>query len=492
MTTAGIVLVALVPLLTVTLAAGACYLGFHRAARRLESSMGHPPRHTFWEMFFTLRARSLSSLLLTLQRAESPRPAEHPMGSRVAVDWMNAIGFNPGTFAAPPLGSQGQMDLSVAIGPHCGKPLVLSMPVLIAPMGYGIGLAAETKAALAQAATLAGIAVVSGEGAFIPEERAYAAKWVLQESRGKWAHQSAVRGLADMIEIQWGQASEGGATVVKPAVEIPLRMARAAKGKAVIGAAPRDFAGWAAAIKKVRPDCPLGVKIPASQHVEEDLAYLAALPVDVVTLDGSGAGSTGSPAAISDHFGISAVLACHRAHQWLTMAGIRSRITLIISGGIRDAADTVRLYALGADAVMVGTDPLMAALHGQVSEWWTPVPPTNLAFARSTVNPAPPLDVGLAAEHVWNWLEATRSEIKTILRTMGMSSLDMLRSERPLVGRTREAAALFQIPFDAEPSMQMGQRVPELVAQYQQLNHTLSRIYHALENGTGPGAQPRA
>jgi glutamate synthase domain-containing protein 2 len=183
------------------------------------------------------------------------------------------------------------------------------------------------------------------------------------------------------------------------------------------------------------------------------------------------------------------MLACHRAHQWLTAAGIRGRITLIISGGIRDAADMVRLYALGADAVMVGTDPLMAALHGQVSEWWTPVPPTNLAFARSAVNPAPPLDVGLAAEHVWNWLEATRSEIKTILRTMGMSSLDMLKSERPLVGRTREAAALFQIPFDAEPSVQMGQRVPELVAQHQQLNHTLSRIYDALENGTGSGLQ---
>ena len=168
------------------------------------------------------------------KRAQSAQPAEHPMGSKPEIDWMQQIGFDPATFAPMPLGENAGFDLTVSLGPAAKKPLTLSMPVLIAPMGYGIGLAAGTKAALAQAASLAGIAVSSGEGAYIPEERAYAARWILQESRGAWAHQPSVRQLADMVELQWGQASEAGTTVSKEPSELPPRMLRAAGGGSAV------------------------------------------------------------------------------------------------------------------------------------------------------------------------------------------------------------------------------------------------------------------
>ncbi len=484
----------LIPIITVfllvVLFGAAFYVISRRLAQRAEAAMGDPPQRTLWEMLFTLRAHSISSLLVTMQRAESAHPAEHPMGSPVHPDWLGQIGFDPATFAPPPLGRE-VADLSVALGPVSQRPLVLSMPILIAPMGYGIGLSAETKVALAQAASLASIAIVSGEGPFLPEERAYAQKWVLQESRGSWAHQPAVRQQADMIELQWGQASEGGKRVVKKLRDLPARAQRAMGGRALIEAAPVRLEDWVSQVRSERADCPLGVKIPATNHLETDLAYLCTLGVDVITLDGAGAGSAGSPTVISDHFGVPTALAAHRAHRWMQAQGVRSRVSLVVSGGIHGAADIARLLAVGADAVMVGTELLFALLHEQVAETIFRVPPTQLAFARSSSNQAPRINTHQSSEHAINWLEATREELKMVLRTTGTTSLEEFRRLRPLTARTPEAARLFDLRFDGNPQKpgNLADSVGELVASYQQLNAILASLLGG--GGSGSVGRPR-
>ncbi|NMP21197.1 FMN-binding glutamate synthase family protein [Sulfobacillus harzensis] len=450
-----------------------------RLGRHVESSLGMKPKSTLWEMFFTMRTHGLADLLMTMQRAESGQPAEHPMGSKPAVDWLNAIGFDPATFV-PKLRSQNApVDLRVTLGAQRSRPLHLAMPILIAPMGYGIALSAETKVALAQAATLAGIAILSGEGPYLPEERAFSERWILQESRGGWAHQPAVRNLADMIELQWGQASEAGKGLTKDRADLPPRVIQAVHGEAVIEAAPyHSIEEWVDEVRRQRSDCPLGVKIPASQHLESDLALLCALDIDVITLDGAGAGSAGSPAVISDYFGISTALAAYRAHRWLMQAGFRDRVSLVVSGGVHGAVDAARLIALGADAVAVGSELLFAALHEQVAEHWPMTPPTQMAFARSKRNHAPSLDVGQASEHITHWLDATRAELATILRTQGLSSLTELRATCPLIARTPLAARVFSLPFDGDgptPPL-VAHKVGELVASYAQLNRILTTI----------------
>lgn len=463
------------------------YLIVRRMMRWMESSMGQPPSQSLWEMLFTLKSHTWSALLLTMQRAETGQPAEHPMGSQPVIDWMSHVGFDPATFAPVPLGRHVSIDLRVSLGPRATRPVTIALPVLIAPMGYGIGLSAETKVALAQAATVAGTAVVSGEGPYLPEERAYAERWILQQSRANWAHQTAVLQLADMIELQWGQGSEGGMEVVKRMPKISRRTIIAAQGPAVIQATPyASLAAWISTVKNIRGDCPIDVKLPASQHLERDLAYLLTLSIDVITLDASGAGSAGSPSVISDHTGISVTLATHRAHQWLVGAGERERITLIVSGGVHGAAEVARLIALGADAVMVGSSVLFAALHEQIASHLPAVPPTALAFARSVQNTAPRLDVNQAAEHITNWFEATRAELETILRALGFSSLAAFRQARPLVARSREAARLFKIPFDGDEVSLMGNlldSVRDLATSYNTLNHILVEIEEAWQHG---------
>ncbi|GAB6172379.1 hypothetical protein JCM15765_18570 [Paradesulfitobacterium aromaticivorans] len=56
---------------------------------------------------------------------------------------------------------------------------------MISAMAYGIALSEEAKRALARAAKSLQTTTCSGEGPFLPEERAEAGKYVLQISR--WA-----------------------------------------------------------------------------------------------------------------------------------------------------------------------------------------------------------------------------------------------------------------------------------------------------------------
>ena len=58
----------------------------------------------------------------------------------------------------------------------------------------------------------------------------------------------------------------------------------------MIHAAPEGHLdAWIRELKIERADCPIAVKLPASQHLESDLAYLLTLPIEIITLDGSGA-----------------------------------------------------------------------------------------------------------------------------------------------------------------------------------------------------------
>jgi NAD(P)H-dependent flavin oxidoreductase YrpB (nitropropane dioxygenase family) len=485
--------------LTVLLVACGLLLGqaFRAVTRRLERDLGQNPTTSLAEWIFGWRIRSLPAMSLTLQRAESGLPAHYPLESRPARSFFDGeVGFDPATLGPWPVAGQAPVATRTVLGPRARRPLALRTPVLVAPMGYGVALTADAKAALAEAATLTGTAVVTGEGPFFPEERALGCRYVLQWSRAQWAHQGAVVALADLVEIQVGQGAETAAAVVKPATTLPPAVRRlVASDAATIRASHAAFVADAMhAIRHANPDVPIGIKIPATHHLEADLAYVTQLGLDVITIDGSGAGSAGAPAVLSGHMGLDAVLAAHRAHRWLRERGLRSDVSLVVGGGVRGAADVAVLLALGADAVVVGTSLLLAMSHEQVFKGMPAAPPDSLVLAAARVGRvAPPFDRDRAAEHAANWLRATTQELTLIARAVGVANVHDL-SPAHLVARSPRAHAALGLRYDADrdPRDKLVWGVGQLAAEYRRTEEVLGRIMGGLTRPTpGDGAAPR-
>ncbi len=456
-------------------------------ARRAEHLAGGSPRTSLMEILYVLQAWSVREIALTLRRAQSGKPAEHPMGSfLLGPALLDQLSFDPATLHPRVLPATTDISLATRIGPHAAKPLALSLPVLIAPMAYGLGLTADTKLALAQISTLAGTACSSGEGPFLPEERAYAQSWVLEWSQGPWNHRPEMVKLANMITIHIGQGAEAEMTVIKR-THLPQRLARIAHTGHITlqGGVPRHLPSLIGYLHRLNPQIPIGVKLAASEHLEADLSTLCAWGVDFITLDGAEAASASSPAVITDHFGIPTAWAVRRARQWLDGHALSGQVSLVGSGGIKGAADIAKMLALGADAVEVGSALLLAVGHEQLYKLvpqYLQQGPSAILFADSPRHAHPQLAVGQAVTRGTAWFEATTQELKIILQCMGLERIADLHLSH-LIPRTPAASALLSPPASALPA-----QLRSLTQEYQHLIQTLGRQHELLTLPAGASA----
>ena len=94
-------------------------------------------------------------------------------------------------------------------GKFGGRPLSLSMPIMIAPMSYG-ATSKNCKVALARASALVGTATNTGEGGMVPEEREAAALMIYQCLPGRFGFSPHDMQRADTIEIYISQGAKPG------------------------------------------------------------------------------------------------------------------------------------------------------------------------------------------------------------------------------------------------------------------------------------------
>ena len=131
---------------------------------------------------------------------------------------------------------------------------------------------------------------------------------------------------------------------------------------------------------------------------------------------------------IRDNVGIPIELALAAVDQRLRDEQIRGRVSLVVSGSIRSSADVVKAIALGADAVSIGTAALVAmgchlcrSCHRGLCNW-------GIASQRPDL--VARLDIGQAADRLYNLVTAWTHEIQEMMGGMGINSIDALRGNR--------------------------------------------------------------
>lgn len=407
-----------------------------------------------WEMVTLTRHISPQTLIENSMRAQGGVMVKRPLGSPKQMPDFRKLTFLPCQLDRLPTPENQNIETRTVIGPCAKKPLELEIPLLIAGMAFGLGVSEQLKVALAKGSAMAGTATNGGEGPFLPEERKYADKLILQYSRAQWAKDPEILKQADMIEIHVGQGASAGTPSQIPAIHL--------KGRAMelMGLKPDDTAeifsrmpgihrkkDWKKLIDRLRQwtgGVPIGMKmIPG--RVEQDLQIAVAAGVDFITLDGAQAATKGTPPILQDDFGLPTVMGLARAVDYLEKKGKKDQVSLIVSGGLSSPGDYLKALAMGADAVAIGSAILFAASHGQGSQKTLPwEPPTQLVLYQGDQKEAFNPEKG--AKCVACYLQSSVAEMKLATIALGKSRLQDV-DRKDLAAPDPVSAAIARVPL---------------------------------------------
>ena len=152
----------------------------------------------------------------------------------------------------------------------------------------------------------------------------------------------------------------------------------------------------------------------------------------IVHLDGSYGGTGAAPNIAKKNIAMPIEYAINRVHQFLVDEGIREKITVIASGGIRTPADMVKAIALGADGVVVGTGELVAMSCIRCGNCESG---RGCARGITTTDPGlmPAITIEWANQRLVNLYHAWREMFVDILYRLGIDSPAALRGRTDLL-----------------------------------------------------------
>jgi len=121
-----------------------------------------------------------------------------------------------------------------------------------------------------------------------------------------------------------------------------------------------------------------------------------------------------------------------KVHKYLGMEGVRDRVTLIASGGVRTADDIAKAIALGADGCVLGTGDLVALGCTRCANCERG---RGCPFGLTTTDPELQqlVDPEWGGRRIANFYQALSDRVAEILRGLGLRSVAELRGRKDLL-----------------------------------------------------------
>jgi glutamate synthase domain-containing protein 2/nitrite reductase/ring-hydroxylating ferredoxin subunit len=348
---------------------------------------------------------------------------------RTELPTWEQIQFVTAQLARLPLLDDDPVGTEVCIGPNAEKPLWLDIPIFVSDMSFG-ALSEEAKTALARGAQLAGTGICSGEGGMLPEEQAENSRYFYELASARFGWSFDILKKVQAFHFKGGQGAKTGTGGHLPGHKVVGKIAAVRglpEGTAAIS--PPRFPDWttlddyrmfAGRVREESGGIPIGFKLSA-QHVEEDLDAALSIGVDYVILDGRGGGTGAAPLLFRNNISVPTIPALARARQHLDRRGRRD-VTLVITGGLRDAADFSKALALGADAVAIANSAIQAIGCLGMRACASNNCPVGIATQKPHLRARLPVDE--AAERLDRFLRATVELMQVLARACGHSHLN--------------------------------------------------------------------
>jgi glutamate synthase (ferredoxin) len=234
-------------------------------------------------------------------------------------------------------------------------------------------LSPEAHRTLALAMNQLGGRSNTGEGGEDPDTYRFepaAANKIKQVASGRFGVTADYLVHAEELEIKMAQGSkpgEGGQLPAKKVSEYIARIRHATPGTPLISPPPHhdiysieDLAQLIHDLRAVNPRARIGVKLVSGAGVGIIAAGVAKAGANVITISGHNGGTGSSPLTSIKNTGLPWEIGLRETHDTLVRAGLRSRLSLRVDGGLKFARDIVLAAILGADEFGFGTASLLA------------------------------------------------------------------------------------------------------------------------------------
>ena len=337
------------------------------------------------------------------------------------------------------------------LGPESKKPLQFEIPLFVSDMSYG-ALSEEAKIALSKGADLAGTGICSGEGGMLPEEQSANTRYLYELASGRFGFAWDLMPKVQAFHFKTGQGTKTGTGGHLPGHKVVGKIARVRglpEGQSAIS--PATFPEWtdlegyrefAVELREKTGGIPVGMKLSA-QHIEKDIDAALDIGVDYIILDGRGGGTGASPLLFRNNISVPTIPALARARRHLDRLD-RPDVSLIITGGLRTAADYLKAMALGADAIAVSNAALQAIGCLGMRACETNNCPVGIATQQPHLRER--LIIEESAKRLHRYFHATVELMKVLTRACGHTHLNQLNIE-DLTTYRKDIADLAGIPY---------------------------------------------
>jgi len=315
--------------------------------------------------------------------------------------------------------------------------VVIPVPFYLGGMSFG-SVSIVTMLARVRAATALGTFCCTGEGGYPEELIPYDDHIITQVATGLFGVREETIKRVRIVEFKYAQGAKpglGGHLLGDKVTPRVAAMREAVAGSALFSPFPfhsvysvedhKKHVDW---IKEMNHKALVSVKVSTPTDVDMVAVGSYYAGAHIVQLDGSYGGTGAAPDIAKKNIAMPIEYALPKVHKFLVAEGIRDKITIIASGGIRSAYDMAKAIAMGANGVCLGTADMVAlecirCHHCESGR--------GCARGIATTDDELPhlMELEWAAQRIINMYLAWRKQLVQILKRFDMKSV------KELVGR---------------------------------------------------------
>jgi len=244
------------------------------------------------------------------------------------------------------------------------------LPFLIASMSFG-SQGETAYRAYAEAAFRLNMLSLNGEGGEIPGLLGkYPFNRGIQIASGRFGITAETINATNLLEIKVGQGAKPGEGGHLPARKVTQKVADARHTRTGVDLISpsnnhdiysiEDLAQFIEELKTINPKARVAVKVPVIPGIGIVAVGIAKADADIIYLTGYDGGTGAARSHSLRYVGLPAEIGIVEAHRALSESGLRSRVEIWADGGVRSAADAVKLMCLGANRIGFGTLAMVA------------------------------------------------------------------------------------------------------------------------------------